>query len=94
MPISKDEWDGGRTSDHLKSRIESYLQQNQSQAFTVGEIIDHLYQFKGEGWASFLLNLGSAFVVQNALKELIEEGKIKSKIIEKNVGSNEYYMIA
>jgi len=94
MPISNDEWNKGRTDDHLKSRIESFLRENKGEAFSVGEIINHLYQFKGEVWASFLLGIGSAFVIRNELKNLIEEDTVKSKIIENKDGSSdEYYVI-
>jgi len=96
MPIDADEWNKGRTDDQLKSKIESFLRKNEGQAFSAGEIINHLYQFKGEGWASFLLNLGSIFVVRNALKDLIKEETVKSKIIEtpRGGGSDEFFMIS
>lgn len=94
MPINADEWEKGRTSDKLESRIEEFLQENKGQAFTVGEIINHLYQFKTENWAGFLLNLGSAFVVQKVLGDMIEKGIVKSKIVEEQIGTDEYYMIS
>lgn len=94
MPIDSNEWDKGRSNDHLKSKIEGFLRVNKGQAFSVGEITNHLYKFKKEGWAGFLLDIGSAFVVQNALKDLINESVVKSKIIEKPYGgSDEYFMI-
>lgn len=93
MPISKDEWSKGRTSDHLESKIEEFLATNKGEAFSAEEIINHLYQFKAKDWAGFLLGIGSAFTVRHALNKLMEKGTVKSKIIEKKIGSEEYYTI-
>jgi hypothetical protein len=43
MPISKDEFEKGRTARTVVSMVEELLQKNPDKAFTVGELIDEIY---------------------------------------------------
>jgi hypothetical protein len=97
MPISADEWNKGQTSSQLEAMIETFLQQNKGQAYTSLEILSNLYQSRLHDLPNFLSNLGLNFSlmfgIQSALKKLGDKGIIKSKIIEKNGFSGEYYIL-
>ena len=92
MPIDEEEWNEGKLPSRLKPEIISYLKDNKSSAYTDIEILEYIQNFENESWGGFLNALGSLFPVQKAIKELVDEGKIESKMIEsEGSGSLRYY---
>jgi hypothetical protein len=43
MPITKNDFDKGRSEDPIISKIQKFLESNKDKAFTEDEIIGHLY---------------------------------------------------
>ena len=95
MPISRDEWNKGRVDKTTQSAVERFLRNNPKRAFTDVEIAEGLYGFWGvEGprlrylWKKNVV-LAS---VREALQELLIEGRIKVKDVNKEDGTEAYYV--
>lgn len=86
MPIDQDQWNTGNFASNLKPEIIAYLKAHDTQAYTSQEILKYLENFSKEPWGQFLNNMGSLFPVQDALKELVIEGKIVTKLIKHGEG--------
>lgn len=92
MPISEDEWNKGQLPSKLKPEIISYLEDNKSEAYTDMEILEYMKNFSDEPWGEFLKSLGSLRPIQEALKELVGEGKIETKTVDREKSSpTQYY---
>jgi hypothetical protein len=61
MPISKDEFDKGRSEDPIISKIENFLEANNEKAFTE-EIMGHLYP-EHIAWPGDTIAFGSAMLI-------------------------------
>lgn len=86
MPISEDIWGAGKIPSRLKIEIVGFLQKS-PQAYTAGEILNHLMQFRGEYWGEFLGFMGSMATLEGVLGELIKDGKVESKMIDREESS-------
>lgn len=90
MPISKDEFRRGRTSDTTKALIEEFLKKNSNQAFTLGEIGTYLYGGSNDFGEAILKGLATT-ALRDDLDELIREGKIEVRNIKTSYGEEEYF---
>lgn len=86
MPISEDVWRVGKIPSRLKIEIVGFLHKSQ-QAYTANEILNHLMQFRSEHWGEFLGFMGSMATLEKTLGELIKDGKIESKMIDREESS-------
>ena len=86
MPISTEEWESGNIPSKLEPEILKFLKATPL-AYTAEEILNHMLKFKGEPWGEFLGLLGSMDIIQAALAELSETGKIESKMITRDLSS-------
>ncbi len=92
MPINEDEWNECQLPSKLKPEIISFLESNKSDAYTDMEILDYMQNFSDEPWGGFLTSMGSLRPIQEALKELIDEGTIETKTIDReNSSPAQYY---
>jgi hypothetical protein len=78
MPITKDEFDKGRSEDPIISRIQNFLESNKEKAFTEEEIMGHLYP-EHIAWPGDTIAFGSAMLI------LAYAGKIELRYV--NTGS-------
>ena len=93
MPISKDEWDAGRTWETLEARILTFLRQNKNKGFNTVEIAHGMgYQTDIKDFWGLLGGIASVWAVREALKKLMKEGTVKAKIIKKDIGEQTYYL--
>ena len=93
MPISIDEWERGRTSTTLESRIESFLTRNNEQAFTLAEIASNMYAIRFDSTKDVLDAFLLFFNIGGALRILIGEGKVKARLIRVPNGEEMYYAV-
>jgi hypothetical protein len=92
MPISKEEFEKGRTTKTITSMVEELLQNNAERAFTVGEIIDELYG-KPSSTPMIMFQFAINFLPINAaLDSLINEGKVTRKSIQQEGKIEDYYI--
>lgn len=84
MPISKIEFDKGRSEDPIIHKIQSYLESNKDQAFTEEEIMKHLYP-EHIAWP------GDTFAFSSAMLILAFAGKVELKYIEVDIGVKTYF---
>ncbi len=94
MPISKDEWNLGRSWDTLEGQIQLYLNANRDKAFTISEIMYALgYGTDIKDFGGLIGFIGGSWVIQNVLDSLMKEGKIMAKRVKTTSGEQIYYMI-
>ena len=93
MPITKDEWNSGRTGDTLESRIVTFLTNNRSKAYNVSEITAYLYPMQYQSFADIVLDVLNNFNVREALRTLCKEGKVSVKSVKKPIWEQEYYTV-
>ncbi len=62
MPITKDEFDKGRSEDPIISRIQNFLESNKEKAFTEEEIMGHFYP-EHIAWPGDTIAFGSAMLI-------------------------------
>lgn len=92
MPISKDEFEKGRTAKTVMSMVEELLQRNSDKAYTVGDIIDEIHG-KPASTPMIMLQYAINFLPINAaLDALINEGKVTRKSIQKEGKAEDYYI--
>ncbi len=92
MPISRDEFEKGRTTKTITSMVEELLQNNPEKAFTVGEIIDEVYG-KPASTPMIMIQYAVNFLPINAsLDSLINEGKVTRKRIQQAGKAEDYYI--
>ena len=91
LPISIDEWERGRTASTLESRLEAFLTQNRGQAFTLAELANCLYNIRFDSSKEVVESFLSYFSIGEALKVLMREGKVQSKLIRESSGEAVYY---
>ena len=92
MPISRDEWNKGRTEDTLESVVESFLRTNSGKAYAMSEIVDGLFTLKYQGLGDWLTAFASFYGVSRALESLLKEGRIKSRVVKQTYGAETFYM--
>jgi len=92
MPISRDEFEKGRTAKTITSKVEELLLNNPDKAYTVGEIIDELHG-KPSSSPMIMLQYAVNFLPINAaLDALINEGKVNRKSIQKEGKIEDFYI--
>ena len=97
MPISRDEFEKGRTGETTEAQVERFLQTHAEQAFTAPQVAEGLYGVSGMMGLS-LEYFGKRAVVlesvEGALQKLIGEGKIRTKGVDMKHRALTYYTIA
>jgi len=91
MPISREEFEKGRTQDTIKARIEKLLEDGR--AYTVTEIENYLFGKPHDFWDAVLKGLINTFVVRQALEELMREGIVEAREVETRTGKEIYYAL-
>lgn len=100
MPIGKDEWEEGRVKGTLESRILNFLREEKPNAYRADEITRTFSRIPewepSDNWGNKLLKVFIGIVgisaVNDALKTLVQEGKVEKRIIKENIGELEYYL--
>ena len=92
VPISKEEWDEGRTVETLESRILSFLREKR-QGYTLAEIIDAVgYRVEIKDFWGFIGHAAASFSVNSALETLMKEGSVEAKVVKTRRGEETNYM--
>lgn len=99
MPIDKQEWDEGRVKETLESRILTFLQKNKPKAYSKQEILQSFQRTPnwepsddlGDKIWKGIIAWGAVSSVENALENLIQEGKVEKRTIQQEITENEYY---
>jgi len=91
MPISREEFEKGRTRDAIKTRIEKLLEDGQ--AYTLSEIGTHLFGKPRNFWEGFILGLTDTLIIKQALEELIREGIVEAREVETRYGEETYFAL-
>ena len=84
MPISKIEFDKGRSEDPIIHKIQSYLESNKDMAFTEEEIMKHLYP-EHIAWP------GDTFAFSSAMLILAFAQKVELRYINVDLGVKTYF---
>jgi hypothetical protein len=84
MPITKTEFEKGRSEDPIIHRIENFLESNKANAFTEEEIMGHLYP-EHIAWPGDTIAFGSAMLI------LAYAGKIELRYINTSLGVKTYF---
>ena len=84
MPISKIEFDKGRSEDPIIHKIQSYLESNKDKAFTEEEIMKHLYP-EHIAWPGDTIAFSSAMLI------LAYAGKVDLRYISTDLGAKTYF---
>jgi len=94
VPISRDEFEEGETRDTIKSRVKNLLQNNSDKAYTVNEIVDHIFgrePINIRSFDEFLKFILRNFIISEVLNELTKEGRVESKAVHTREGVKIYY---
>lgn len=86
MPISKDEFDKGRTEDVIINKIQNFLESNKDKAFTEDEILRTLYP-EHTAWPVDRISFNSAVLI------LAYAGKIETRYITTRDGVQIYFRV-
>jgi hypothetical protein len=84
MPISKSDFDKGRSEDPIIHRIQDFLESNKEKAFTEEEIMGHLYP-EHIAWPGDTIAFGSAVLI------LAYAGKIELRYVNTSLGVKTYF---
>lgn len=84
MPISKEEFDKGRSEDPIIDRIRDFLESNKDKAFTEDEIIRRLYP-QHTAWPVDRVSFNSAVLI------LAYAGKIETRYVTTSEGLQIYF---
>jgi hypothetical protein len=84
MPISKNDFDKGRSEDPIIHRIQDFLESNKDEAFTEEEIMGHLYP-EHIAWP------GDTIAFSNAMLILAYAGKIELRYVNIDSGVKTYF---
>jgi hypothetical protein len=84
MPITKIEFDKGRSEDPIIHKIQDFLESNKDNAFTEEEIMKQLYP-EHIGWP------GDTIAFNTAMLILAYAGKIELKFINTSLGIKTYF---
>jgi hypothetical protein len=93
MPISKDEWNKGRTLGTVESMIETFLKADPKKAYTESEIIGALYSVRFNTMLDWMGAFGVTYAVSEALKNLLKSGVVKSRVVKESIGESIFYCI-
>jgi len=91
MPITRDEFNKGRTRNTVKEQIEILLENNKDKAYTFQEISDYVFGKAKNFGEAILKVIANSLILENALYELIKEGKIEAKDVKTPYGKEVYY---
>jgi len=84
MPISRDDFNKGRSDSGLRSLVENFLEKNHDSGFTLDEICSGISTTGKDGDAGLV----NAYQIITILHGLVKE----SKVIEKDMSDATYYM--
>ena len=84
MPISKDEFNKGRTEDPIIHKIQDFLESNNDKAFTEEEIMRHLYP-EHIAWP------GDTIAFNTAMLILAYAGKIELRYVDTGSERKTYF---
>jgi hypothetical protein len=84
MPISKDEFNKGRSEDPIIHKIQDFLESNNEKAFTEEEIMRHLYP-EHIAWP------GDAIAFNTAMLILAYAGKIELRYVDTGSARKTYF---
>jgi hypothetical protein len=84
MPISKNDFDNGRSEDPIIHRIQDFLESNREKAFTEEEIMGHLYP-EHIAWPGDTIAFNAAMLI------LAYAGKIELRYINTGSGIKTYF---
>ena len=97
MPISLDEVKKGRTKETMESIVENFLEQHKGQAFKEEEITGGVYSNlsydPNHPILSALGAAGAVLTIENALNNLIREGRVSVQSVKEKNGTEKYYWI-
>jgi len=92
LPIDKAEWEQGRTWETTEGQVLLFLTRNRGKAFTESEIVSGLGRMgQVRDFWTLLAGVATFWGVQNALNNLIKEGKVKARIVKQEIGEDTYY---
>jgi hypothetical protein len=84
MPISKSDFDKGRSEDPIISKIQKFLESSKEMAFTEEEIMGHLYP-EHIAWPGDTIAFGSAMLI------LAYAEKIELRYVNTGFGVKTYF---
>ncbi len=93
MPLDWSEWNKGEKEETLEDMVERFLIKNKKHAFTSSEIAQRLYNLKLNDVSSLLDGVISFSAVDNALRHLVREGTVQSRVVKKDDVKNAYFTI-
>lgn len=89
MPISRREFEKGRTQDTIKARLEKLF--DSGDAYTLRELGKQLYGKRRGFGEALLMGVVEAFFIKRVLEDLIEEGLVETREVETWRGTEVYY---
>jgi hypothetical protein len=92
MPISRDEFEKGRTVQTVISMVEDLLKNNSEKAYSLSEIIEEVYGKPSSIPFAILQYALNYLPITTALNDLINEGKVTRNRIQKAGRIEEYYI--
>ncbi|HKU50549.1 MAG TPA: hypothetical protein VJP79_11400 [Nitrososphaera sp.] len=84
MPITKSEFEKGRSEDPIIHRIQGFLESNREYAYTEEEIMKHMYP-EHIAWPGDTIAFNSAMLI------LAYAGKIELRYINAELGVKTYF---
>jgi hypothetical protein len=92
MPISKNDFEQGRTPDTDEAVILRFLDVDREKAFEAVEIVKGINGIpKIDSWESGVLVFLGLFQMQRALNNLLKEGKIQANTVTDKYGLQKIY---
>jgi len=91
MPISREEFEKGRTQDTIKARIEKLLEDGR--AYTLSEIGNYLFGRPRDFGEAILKGFVDVFVIRQTLEDLMREGVVEAREVETRTGKETYYAL-
>ena len=92
MPISRDEFEKGRTVQTVISMVEDLLKHNSEKAYSLSEIIEEVFGKPASFPFAILQYAFNYLPITTALNDLINEGKVTRNRIQKAGRIEEYYI--
>lgn len=93
MPLDWKDWNKGEKVETLEHMVERFLIKNKKHAFTSSEIAQSIYNLRLDDVNSLLEGVISFSAVDNALRHLVREGTVQSRVIKKDDLKTEYFTI-
>lgn len=101
MPIDEDEWEEGRSAEAIEYKILDFLRKNKPKAYSFDELRGRFGKSKDletvdredffQGLNQVMMDIADTIKINDALDQLIEEGKVERREIEQDIGTETYY---